>query len=232
MAVFALGRDLGEALGVALRVAILDRDVATLDPAEFAQPLHKSGCPIGFGPKAATILRPCYLATLKYWVRACAPACPPPPRGFPRNFPHWFPEPSSCIRLYPWMAAKPWGTSPMPKQNNQAIKQARAANIPAARLLTWPERCLRPADRLDYAIRRWAIPVPPVVNRPVAARRGASQSAPHSDVSRSKVLLTEIQAAVGRCLRAEYDTALPIPARLANLLRQLEQQNGQAEQVA
>jgi hypothetical protein len=126
---------------------------------------------------------------------------------------------------------KPWGTGPMPEQNNQA-KQARAANIPAARLLTWPERCLRPADRVDYAIRRWVIPVPPVVNRPVAATRGASQSAPHSDVSRSKVLLTEIQAAVGRCLRAEYDTALPIPARLANLLRQLEQQNGQAEQVA
>src|SRR6266852_9195698 len=107
----------------------------------------------------------------------------------------------------------------MPKQSKQAIEKTRAANIPAARLPTWPERCLRPADRLDYAIRRWAIPVPPVVNRP----RGASQSAPYSDVSRSKVLFTEIQAAVGRCLRAEYDTAQPIPARLADLLRQLEQ---------
>ena len=40
-----LGRDLGVALGAALRPAILDRDRATLDPAELAQPLHKSGGP-------------------------------------------------------------------------------------------------------------------------------------------------------------------------------------------
>ena len=40
-----LGGDLGEALGASLRPAILDRDGATLDPAEFAQPLHKSGDP-------------------------------------------------------------------------------------------------------------------------------------------------------------------------------------------
>ena len=40
-----LGRDLGEALAASLRPAILDRDGATLDPAEFAQPLHKSGGP-------------------------------------------------------------------------------------------------------------------------------------------------------------------------------------------
>ena len=38
-----LGRDLGEALAASLRPAILDRDGAALDPAEFAQPLHKSG---------------------------------------------------------------------------------------------------------------------------------------------------------------------------------------------
>ena len=46
------------------------------------------------------------------------------------------------------------------------------------------------------------------------------------------MLLTEIQAAIGRCLRAEYDTAQSIPARLADLLRQLEQEDGQSEQVA
>ena len=40
-----LGRDLGEALAASLRPAILDRDGAALDPAEFAQPLHKSGDP-------------------------------------------------------------------------------------------------------------------------------------------------------------------------------------------
>ena len=124
------------------------------------------------------------------------------------------------------------GELPMRKQNIQAIKQAHAANAPAARLLTWPERCLGPADRLDHAIRRWVIPVPPVVNLPVAATRRASQSALRSDVSRSKALLTEIQAAVGRCLHAEYDTAQPMPARLVDLLRQLEQRDGQSEQVA
>ena len=31
------------ALAASLRPAILDRDGATLDPTEFAQPLHKSG---------------------------------------------------------------------------------------------------------------------------------------------------------------------------------------------
>ena len=41
-----LGRDLGVALGASLRPAILDRDGATLDPAEFAQALHKSGGPL------------------------------------------------------------------------------------------------------------------------------------------------------------------------------------------
>jgi hypothetical protein len=117
----------------------------------------------------------------------------------------------------------------MPKQHNQAIQQAHAANIPASRLHTWPERCLHPADRLDHAIRRWVIQVPPVVNVAVAATREASRSAPYR--SRGKVLLTEIQAAIARGLGAEY-TAQPIPARLADLLRQLDQPDGRSEQVA
>jgi hypothetical protein len=41
-----LGRDLGVALGASLRPAILDRNGAALDPAEFAQTLHKSGGPL------------------------------------------------------------------------------------------------------------------------------------------------------------------------------------------
>ncbi len=47
-----LGRDLGEALVAPLGPANLDRDSATLDPAEFAQPLHKSSEPSGPRPKA------------------------------------------------------------------------------------------------------------------------------------------------------------------------------------
>src|SRR5258707_495370 len=46
-----LGRDLGEALAAALRPAILDRDGATLYPAEVAQPLHKSSSPLALGPR-------------------------------------------------------------------------------------------------------------------------------------------------------------------------------------
>jgi hypothetical protein len=88
----------------------------------------------------------------------------------------------------------------MPKQNNQA---------------TWPERCLRPADRLDYAIRRLVTPVPAEVNR-----------------SRRRALLTNIQAAIGRYLFAEYDLAQPIPNRLTHLLIQLEQPDGRSEAVA
>src|SRR5262249_13700291 len=41
-----LGRDFGEALGSSFRPTIFDRNVATLDPTEFAQSLHKSGSPL------------------------------------------------------------------------------------------------------------------------------------------------------------------------------------------
>ena len=53
-----LGRDLGEALAASLRPAILDRDGATLDPAEFAQPLHKSGGPLALGCRRARAQEP------------------------------------------------------------------------------------------------------------------------------------------------------------------------------
>ena len=75
----------------------------------------------------------------------------------------------------------------MVEHKKQAIKQARAANIPAAPLLTWPELWLRPADRLDHAIRRLVTPVPSEVN-PVAAIEGVSP-----DASPNEGLLTDIQ---------------------------------------
>jgi hypothetical protein len=37
-----LSRDLGEALAASLAPPNLDRDIATFDPTEFAQPLHES----------------------------------------------------------------------------------------------------------------------------------------------------------------------------------------------
>ena len=48
-----LGRDFGGPLGATLRPAIFDRDGATFDPTEFAQPLHKSGDPLGLGGRRA-----------------------------------------------------------------------------------------------------------------------------------------------------------------------------------
>jgi hypothetical protein len=41
-----LGRDFCGALIAALGPAILNREVATVDPSEFAEPLHKSGNPL------------------------------------------------------------------------------------------------------------------------------------------------------------------------------------------
>jgi hypothetical protein len=43
----------------------------------------------------------------------------------------------------------------------------------------------------------------------------------------SNGLLSEVQAAIGRYLRADYDLAQPIPDRLVDLLRQLEQRGGE-----
>src|SRR5262245_63998798 len=41
------GCDLGHLIAAPIRPAIVDGDGAALDPAEFAQPLHKSGDPLG-----------------------------------------------------------------------------------------------------------------------------------------------------------------------------------------
>jgi hypothetical protein len=107
------------------------------------------------------------------------------------------------------------------------------ANMSAdeAHLLDRAERWLRPADQLDYTIRRWMIPVPTSLETP---SRGMIGVMPHSEaLVRSNIRLSEFQAAIGRYLRAQYDDlAQPIPARLVELLRQLEQRNSGAEGVA
>src|SRR5262249_28741882 len=52
-----LGREVGIALGASLAPAVLDRDGATIDPAEFAQPLHKcvDPCALAYWPAAAEV---------------------------------------------------------------------------------------------------------------------------------------------------------------------------------
>src|SRR5262249_48007872 len=49
-----LGRDFWVALIAALCPAILNREVVTIDPAAFAQSLHKSGNPLGLGRRCGT----------------------------------------------------------------------------------------------------------------------------------------------------------------------------------
>jgi hypothetical protein len=121
---------------------------------------------------------------------------------------------------------------------NAVVKLARRANTSTyeARVLAKAERGLHFADQLDYLIRRRIVPVPYGGNRLVTTTplfrwsslrkhsRGVSRPTPHRKASmRSNGLLSEVQAAIGRCLSAEYDLAQPIPNRLVDLLRQLEQ---------
>jgi hypothetical protein len=102
----------------------------------------------------------------------------------------------------------------------------------AARVLAYPERWLRPADRLDLAIRRWVTPVHPEVTQTIAAALGSSRSTSRRDLSMRNGPFVEVQSAIGRYLRAEYDLAQPIPTRLVDLVGRLEQRDRQSERVA
>ena len=88
-------------------------------------------------------------------------------------------------------------------------------------LLDRAEALLRPADQLDYSIRRWLIPTHP----DASARRRTTA------VARSSGVLTEVQAEIGRRLRAQYDLRRPIPPRLAHLLESFER-SGAPEGIA
>jgi hypothetical protein len=113
-----------------------------------------------------------------------------------------------------------------------AVKLARRANTPAdkAHLLTLAERLLRPADQLDRIVRRLVIPVPEDFTRAIAPT--SSRSSPPSTASmRITAALNDVQLAIGRGLRAEYDLAQPIPARIVDLLGRLEQQDGESVRI-
>jgi len=92
------------------------------------------------------------------------------------------------------------------------MEPADRANLPAkaASLLALTDRVLRPADQLDYLIRRNLIPTPHEFRRsftPAQLRR-------------------EVQAAIGQKLRVGYDLGQRLPVRLVDLLRQLEGPSG------
>ena len=119
--------------------------------------------------------------------------------------------------------------SPMPEQDDDregaVVEAARGANMSEnqAHLLASAERWLRPADQLDYMIRRTVIPS---AREPL---RGVSRSRAERLRCGTADRLREVQEAIGRCLRAQYDLAQPIPARLVELLRQLDNETASPE---
>ena len=73
------------------------------------------------------------------------------------------------------------------------------------------ERLLRPVDELDYRVRRWLMPV--------------AWGNPLLKQASIRDLLSHVQDAIGRSLREEYVLGPSMPDRLANLLREFEQQS-------
>ncbi len=93
------------------------------------------------------------------------------------------------------------------------MKLVRQENMTDSKslLLAWAEYGLRPADEVDYLIRRRLVPVlfePPTPSRKASMQNNGS--------------LSDVQAAIGQCLRAEYDLVQSVPARLVDLLQQLD----------
>jgi len=130
-------------------------------------------------------------------------------------------------------------------ENRPMLKLARKTGVGEARRDRSPEkhgfdlgeRWLGPANKLDYMIRRRVIADHPCDSDHAFARaarfRSSAASPPssweyarmtlHPAVTRGNPVLNELQAAIGRCLSAEYDLTEPIPDRLMALLRRVEQ---------
>jgi hypothetical protein len=115
-------------------------------------------------------------------------------------------------------------------------EQAKKAEVDEAAGKRWPRRdwgVRHSVDRLDYLIRRWVIPDHPANNDgAVATALPFRSSAPYlswqltrtlsnsAASGPSKPLLSDLQAAVGRALRTEYDLS-PLPSRHVALLAEL-----------
>ena len=111
----------------------------------------------------------------------------------------------------------------MPK-HDEYKEIARAVLAHTAGVLALAERWLRRADQLDYVVRRRLIPIP---------FGEGTRSMPHKEASiRRSGLSSDIQAAIGQRLRAEYALERSMPARLANLLREFEDRSNKPEAFA
>ena len=118
----------------------------------------------------------------------------------------------------------------MPKQDdyedNAGVLRRPSKRVDKAYLLALAERWLRPADQIDDVIRRWLIPAPFKASRSLGptpllprsfllkhSRRG-SRSMPRKQASiRNNEPLSDVQAAIGWRLRAEYALEQSMPAR-------------------
>ena len=125
---------------------------------------------------------------------------------------------------------------PMPTQARKTgVGEARQDRPPAREKHAFDlgERWLGSANKVDYLIRRRLIPDHPCESDRAFARAPpfrysspdrAWEFAPMTlhPATRGNAALHELQAAIGRCLRAEYDFVIsePIPDRLMTLLRQ------------
>jgi hypothetical protein len=111
----------------------------------------------------------------------------------------------------------------MPK-HDEYKEIARAVLAHTAGVLALAERWLRRANQLDYVVRRRLIPIP---------FGEGTRSMPHKEASiRRSGLPSDVQAAIGQRLRAEYAIERSVPGRLANLLREFEQRDNKAEAFA
>jgi hypothetical protein len=122
------------------------------------------------------------------------------------------------------------GRNPIPNgddyRKGAGAKPAHRISVSSSkpRLFALGELLLRPADKLDRMVRRWVIPHHPlasgsVIRASVVARPDAGRTA--TSVAK-KFMPGEGVMAIGRYLRAEYDLQQPIPARLVELLSQLD----------
>lgn len=103
--------------------------------------------------------------------------------------------------------------------NNAAAKRMPRGAMAADKFFALAERWLRPADQLDYMIRRWLIPVSFEPNRLVATdsssggctkhSRGARESNHHPvPLRRGNGFFSEVRAVVGQYLQVSAIFAL------------------------
>ena len=113
----------------------------------------------------------------------------------------------------------------MPERDDQKKSSSRKAGLldHVTRALAMAERRFRRADQLDYVIRRRLFPIP---------FAEGTKSIPHKEASIRRSGQSDIQDAIGQCLCEHYAPERPMPARLANLLREFEQRSNKPEAFA